>query len=648
MLSSGDRAGAATQRGHVAIVFLPGPPLGNKGPSMIKRLSRREQLALGFMSATQGAYRPPQVLLDISAGSRVALSLYDFKLPPGIRLDVEHGRGQVARWRRILRRADSVPADIVPGTLAGAARAAGRSFAYLGIGEASHRDAIAAADRGGVVEPVLTTTAREAGRRALALWRSEDAIVADLPGGNVGYRALDLLLAKRRATDVLIVVQKPQHAARRLLAVGGAGLGDGTALESGSTRRAGLIVTTDIAPTALKRIGVDVPGQVQGQPIEASSDRSVKRISSLRGRFTQVGPRRWKTSIGGLLVAIVVIAAFGLRRRDRWLPRVGRAAFLSLLWLPAVLLATGAFSTTRLGEMLLIGLGCATLALVSELVVAWPRTPLIPAGVTVVAHLVDLAFGSGLIARSLLGPNPILGARFYGIGNELEITLAVTALIGIGAAVARSRARSRVWSFVIVGGLLTLLLSWGRLGADVGASLTLGVGVATAAVISLEGTSLRRRIAIVALAPAVALATLALVDILTGGDSHFTRSVLRAGGVHDLGDVFQRKLESSYGSLTRGIIPLLSLAAVVAIVAGTVNRGRLLRPIADCPGLRAGLYGALAAVIAGVLTNDSGPVILLIGSVYLALAVGYVRSGPNPGASGAEPAPGPQKSPNNR
>jgi hypothetical protein len=55
--------------------------------------------------------------------------------------------------------------------------------------------------------------------------------------------------------------------------------------------------------------------------------------------------------------------------------------------------------------------------------------------------------------------------------------------------------------------------------------------------------------------------------------------------------------------------------------------------------MRAGVYGALAAVVAGALTNDSGPVIFLIGTVYLALAVGYVRSMPKNGAV----APAPRK-----
>ncbi len=44
--------------------------------------------------------------------------------------------------------------------------------------------------------------------------------------------------------------------------------------------------------------------------------------------------------------------------------------------------------------------------------------------------------------------------------------------------------------------------------------------------------------------------------------------------------------------------------------------------------MRAGFYGAVVAVIGGTLTNDSGPIIFLIGTTYLALAVGYFQSMP--------------------
>ena len=55
---------------------------------------------------------------------------------------------------------------------------------------------------------------------------------------------------------------------------------------------------------------------------------------------------------------------------------------------------------------------------------------------------------------------------------------------------------------------------------------------------------------------------------------------------------------------------------------------------------RAGLLGGLAAAIAGALSNDSGPVLLVLGVFVLAIATAYVRGDPRLGAAPAfGPAP---------
>ena len=52
---------------------------------------------------------------------------------------------------------------------------------------------------------------------------------------------------------------------------------------------------------------------------------------------------------------------------------------------------------------------------------------------SVAAYAADVIAGSPLTSLSLLGPNPGLGVRFYGIGNELEALLAVPVAGGGGA-----------------------------------------------------------------------------------------------------------------------------------------------------------------------------------------------------------------------
>ena len=68
-------------------------------------------------------------------------------------------------------------------------------------------------------------------------------------------------------------------------------------------------------------------------------------------------------------------------------------------------------------------------------------------------------------------------------------------------------------------------------------------------------------------APVAAVALLALIDLVSGANAHLTRSVLDAGGLNDLADVAQRRLQLSAHSFARPIVFVFLPLIVVAVVA---------------------------------------------------------------------------------
>jgi hypothetical protein len=383
---------------------------------------------------------------------------------------------------------------------------------------------------------------------------------------------------------------------------------------------------TDVAPTVLERLGLDVPDEMSGEPIEARGDATPAELSELRNRLTDLGPRRWAVIWLGLIGALALTGIAGFASGDRRLP--WRALLLGAMWLPSVLLLTAALAPSALVEGVLVACGCALLAIATDRLRPWPRALVVPAAVGVALHVADLALGSELVRRSLLGPNPVLGSRFFGAGNELEIALAAVGLLGLGGALATAPARTRVWGFALGGAGLALTLAWGRLGADVGAVPTVIAGAAVAALVAAGHVPWRLRIAILLIAPVAGLAALALLDLVTGGDAHLSRSVLEAGGLDEIADIAERRVRLSYRSLGRGAIPFLVAFSLIALAVGFRFRGRLLAATDSAPGVRAAVYGLLAAVLVGALTNDSGPIILLIGSSYLLFSAVYLAAMP--------------------
>jgi hypothetical protein len=293
------------------------------------------------------------------------------------------------------------------------------------------------------------------------------------------------------------------------------------------------------------------------------------------------------------------------------------------VWTPSLLLVAAALDSSEPASALLVGLGAPALALATDRLLPGLRGLALACGVTVGAHAIDVVTGSTLTKLSVLGPNPGGGVRFFGIGNELEAVLTTLTLIGTGAWLATrsiDRRAGAAW-FAGLALLAAAAFAPGRFGADVGAAIVLGVGGATAAVLAL-GLERRRAILVVAGTAVVGVVALVAIDLVLGG-AHLSRSVLGAGEAGDVADVFDRRLRLMVRTFIHPVYPELLVLAGVALVSGFVRRREILAWFGDGWAARSGYLGALAGVLVGTLANDSGSVLLVIGTIYLAVIAGF-------------------------
>jgi hypothetical protein len=188
--------------------------------------------------------------------------------------------------------------------------------------------------------------------------------------------------------------------------------------------------------------------------------------------------------------------------------------------------------------------------------------------------------------------------------------------------------------FALAALVAAVVLGAGRLGADVGAVITLAAGGGAAALAATGRRPSRRALALVIAAPVAAVGALVLLDLATGGGGHLTRTVNDANGSGDLWDVARRRFDASLSSLKKPGQAFVFAAAVAGLVWMAVRRQRLLRLVEGCGAFRAGLVGAFFAVVVGAAANDSGPLIAEVGAVLLGLAVVYAH-GPRGAASAA-------------
>jgi hypothetical protein len=630
--SSAPRLRPAASQGSVVLAFVPTDEA---------QLSSVSGLSVGLMSATQGSYTREQLLLDIGQGARISSSAYGPTAPPPLSLQPRKSGAVIAGWPAALRRAKGAPQLLRPGLL-GAQVPGGAG--YAAVAAERHLDAIAAADPRGHVSAVSLGSAPTLLARIAALQSSRRLVVCDLPAGAVGLADVRALSAARRTGDLLIVVQRTDgRSGHELLWAGAGGLagGGGHELTSQTTNQRGLLAAVDIAPAILQRLGVrPLPAGMRGKPLETDGRLDSSGLRSLNARLRVVGGRRL-TALGCLLGAWALLLLGstllpGARAQGarRWALRVGA---LAVLWTPVGVLIGAALQPGAAVEYTTIALACLLLAALTDALVSWPRAPLAPAVVGVVALVADALAGTQLLVRSLLGPNPILGARFYGFGNELKSGLAVLVLAAVAAALFPAvRSRRAASTVALAGIVLAALEGAARIGAGVGGVILVSAGFAVAAVMLLPGGISRRRALLVLASPLAALVALAALDLATAhGSGHYTGSILHARSAGDLRDVIVRRYSAAWNELKNHAMPAATALALLYAATGVRLRGRLLAPVGDDRAWLAALAGGLTAGVVGALSEDSGPVLLVVAVFALGCVSAYLWGRPAPVAERA-------------
>jgi hypothetical protein len=603
-------AGQGDEQPTVTIAVLP---YGTE----VRQLERVPGMATGLMSAGLGRVPSAQTYLDVTQGNRTSESLYESDLP-FLLLDREGVRP--ARWAQVEKRARSAPANIVPGLLpstleeSGVPARAGRRLSQSSLMAADRRGLIARTPPGGC------------------------------PGGCEGLVVIDVvvpelrrLVAAREPGEVVIAIESPPPEFR-VLTAGVAGLGDGDVLTSDSTRTTGLVTATDIAPSVLAHYGIAVPEEMNGEEIR-TENADPGDLHALETRYSVTQARRGPVIGRTLLIWAALTLITALVSRGRAARPVVALLGLSVIYLPFVQLVSAALDPSQTVERLCAAVGTPVLALLTVRLGGW-RALATACLVTVGAYAIDMLAGSVLTPLSLPGPNPAAGSRFFGIGNEIEATVAALLPLGVGAALAsfpstRDGGTAAAIAFLAAGLAGAVVFAAGRFGADVGAAIVLPTGGAVAAALVL-GRS-RRTALIVVATPIVGLLGLALVDLVAGGGAHLTRSVLEAGGLDEAGQVLERRIRLAAQSFDRpSNIPYI--VVTVAVLALAIWRRHTIRSWFDSRTAFAGFAGALAATVVGTVSNDSGAVLLILGTGYLAAAAGYSWArGAGSGSAAAAP-----------
>ncbi|WP_188817436.1 hypothetical protein, partial [Calditerricola satsumensis] len=403
---------------------------------------------------------------------------------------------------------------------------------------------------------------------------------------------------------------------------------------STSTRQGGWVTGTDVAPTVLAHFGLSAPAAMSGAPIavrpgqaDAVFDDVDKRVAVYRLRQNVVPP------LALAIIGVLLVALWFMWRGRRVvspasLPRwsaVLQGALFAVLALPGVLLVLAPWAVAWPW----LAYACAAIAAAGGAGAILCRLrPLAALGVVAAGNvlmiLADGLAGGPLARYALLSHDPIIGARFYGLGNEYSGVLLGASVLAASALWVTVGDRRRWARGLVLVGLAAAFLYTAAPGG--GANFDAVTAMLPAFVLTVWRLSDRpitpRALLVVGtLSVGVGAAVLYGHAAMPEAQlSHIGRAVRRllAGDWGPLVDIARRKWDMNLRLLRVSIWGKVFVTSLLVLIGDLLHSearqdaspvGRFLR------GLSGGALGTFLAL----LVNDSGIVAAATSSLFLAV-----------------------------
>ncbi|MGE5507302.1 MAG: hypothetical protein ACM3RP_02270 [Chitinophagales bacterium] len=430
-------------------------------------------------------------------------------------------------------------------------------------------------------------------------------------------------------TLVLVAAPGPSTAAGAagdsltFVAAFGPGTRQGGLLESPTTRRPGLVAEADVAATLLAWLDVPALPAMVGRPmVSRPFAEPLPALVAFTQRAAATYQERPPVLKGYVILQIIFIlgtlaALFLAPRLPRGVAGVLQYALAGLTAVPLALLALPLVAVGSLLSDLVIILGLtAGLVLLVRLAGRSVRaTFTLIYLATMLALLADTALGARLGRASILGYDPISGARYYGLGNEYMGVLLGAAIAGLAALLDLRPGLRQNWRWLILMPLAVVAAVTGltSLGANFGGFLAAVATLLTAWVVFRERRFALRTAALLAGVGVAAVGGIVLVDALRPGSatSHVGVLVKEIAnyGPGALFAVVTRKLAMNfrlmrYTPWADGLVTFIfGLGILLYRPVGVLRQ-----IVKDNPAFIKGFWAALVGTAVAFLANDSGVV----------------------------------------
>lgn len=396
-------------------------------------------------------------------------------------------------------------------------------------------------------------------------------------------------------------------------------------LYSDNTRREGIIANTDLAGFIEWKLGYSKGSAIK----EINMENPLHRLEIMNAETVRISRLRaplLKAYATLVMAALLLLFAVVLYRGPQRICISSGCciASYSMLAVPLVFLFLPVSLTgdAPAGYLLVSSAAAISISVLAHLVFKDRVKGMFFICMLLLASLsLDILSGSPFIKKSILGYDPIIGARFYGIGNEYAGMYIGSSFAAYGSLQdLNGRSYSKAVSIIFYSAC-TLVLGLSFLGANFGGAIAAAIGYLLAYYVQYGIRFSKRNILIGILLITAAAGIFIFFDSLgIGSSSHMGRLVSDAGqnGFGVISSTITRKVSMNirlmrYTIWTKVLIIIIAIIAVMfyrpAKLLKRVYEGRLY--------LKCSWMGITGAAIAGFALNDSGIVVASTAMIHM-------------------------------
>ena len=403
-------------------------------------------------------------------------------------------------------------------------------------------------------------------------------------------------------------------------------------LESATTRREGIIANLDLGVDILNELGLKnetmigrVLNNVEREDnIDYLAGQYEKMVSINNIRSTVVNTFVGIVSASWVIAMIALLCKEKLPHKEKVFIVLKELIKLGLI-MPLTLLLSPIFNfKTQSGLVLGVIITTAILYISGRLL--FKDNDIKQMGyyalLTIALIVIDSVIGTYFMKNCIMSYDAIVGARYYGIGNEYEGVTIASAVFALS--VLLNYKKIPKWLTIVLSIIILITSAFPSMGANVGGAISECVAYLLFVMLIFDIKIDFKKIVILGVSAVLLVVAFAALDLIMGTESHlgvFTQQIIQEGPTAIV-NTFGRKISMNL-KLAKSTVWVNILLTGIAVIGVFIFRpSKHMKHISNkYPMIFKGFIASMVGCLITLLVNDSGIVAAATASIYILIPI---------------------------